>query len=76
MTTETIARQRYNVRNYAKPSTAYAEAASLVYDLLNDIRDGGPVADCREATWIQAEAMATLATRLQELKAQFCGGVK
>ena len=61
-----------NVNRHAKASTAYAEAAERVSELLFEIGFAG-IKDCRKATWIDAETMTRLALRLEEIKRQFCG---
>lgn len=61
-----------NVNRHAKASTAYAEAAERVSELLFEIGFAG-VKDCRKATWTDAETMTRLAMRLEEIKRQFCG---
>lgn len=61
-----------NVNRHAKASTAYAEAAERVDELLFEIGACGQK-DCRQATWIDAEQMTRLAMRLEEIKRQFCG---
>jgi hypothetical protein len=61
-----------NVNRHGKPSTAYAEAAERVSEILFDIGFAGQK-DCSKATWIDAETMTRLAMRLEEIKRQFCG---
>jgi len=63
--------KRYDIRSYAKPSKAYADAALLANQLLDEIRSMDGCFDCRHATWMDAERMASLALRLQAIKEQF-----